>query len=317
MALDDTTLLKRWTTRRDAEAFDEIVGRFADPVYGTCWRILRNDADAEEITQECFLHLVRSAGEIRSSLGGWLHRVATTKSLDRIRREIHRRERERVYEEGADAAIETAWDDIQEHIDAAIDTLPDDTRDVIVAHFLQRKTHAAIAADQAVSRRAISYRIARGLEAIRRELRRRGVSVTTAALGTSLATEVSAAPLSLKATLGKLAIAVGTNSGAVGATTTSSLLGSLVLIQHLTLPSHRLRASLRRPPMRGRHSNNFSRCPAQSWSAHWKPTPQSSTRNSTPWSLASFATRTVIPSITPRYKLRLLTSGDDIRGCSP
>jgi len=235
MALDDSTLLKRWTTRRDVEAFDEIVGRFADPVFGTCRRILRNDADAEEITQECFLLLVRSGGEIHSSLGGWLHRVATTKSLDRIRREIHRRERERVFEEGAELAVELAWDDIQEHVDAAIDTLPDETRDVIVAHFLQRKTHEEIASERAVTRRAISYRIERGIESIRRELRRRGVVVSVASLGASLAVDASAAPLSLKASLGKLAIAAGTTSGAGGASTTSSLLGSLILMKAKSL----------------------------------------------------------------------------------
>lgn len=230
MPLDDTALLERWTARRDAEAFDEIVRRFADQVFGTCRRILRNDADAEEVAQECFLLLVRSGGEVRSSLGGWLHRAATTRSLDRIRSESSRRARERIYVEATSQAVEASWDDIQEHVDAAIDQLPESTRAMIVAHFLGRKTHAEIAAEQRMNRRAVSMRIQRGLDTIRRELARRGVTVAATALGAFFATNASAAPSSLKASLGKLAIAAGTTSGA-GTATSTSLIGSLLIMK--------------------------------------------------------------------------------------
>ncbi len=230
MPLDDTALLERWKTRRDAEAFDEIVRQFADQVFGTARRILRNDADAEEVAQECFLLLVRSGGEVRSSLGGWLHRAATTRSLDRIRSESSRRARERIYIEATSQAAEATWDDIQEHVDAAIDRLPESTRAMIVAHFLGRKTHAEIAAEQRMNRRAVSMRIQRGLDTIRRELARRGVTVAASALGAFFAANASAAPSSLKASLGKLAIAAGT-TGSAGTATSTSLIGSLLIMK--------------------------------------------------------------------------------------
>ena len=233
MPLDDTALLERWNIRRDAEAFDEIVRRFADQVFGTCRRILRNDADAEEVAQECFLLLVRSGGEVRSSLGGWLHRAATTRSLDRVRHEARRRTREQAYEESAPKATEASWDDIQEHVDAAIDQLPESTRDMIVAHFLGRKTHEEIAVERGMNRRAVSQRIQRGLDTIRRDLAQRGITLSAAALGPLLADNFSsAAPLSLKASLGKLAIAAGTaGSGAGGTAATTSLIGSLLIMK--------------------------------------------------------------------------------------
>ncbi|MBL7647885.1 MAG: sigma-70 family RNA polymerase sigma factor [Candidatus Hydrogenedentes bacterium] len=233
MPLDDTALLERWKTRRDAEAFDEIVRRFADQVFGTCRRILRNDADAEEVAQECFLLLVRSGGEVRTSLGGWLHRAATTRSLDRIRHEARRRARESAYERHAPKATEASWDDIQEHVDAAINQLPESTRDMIVAHFLGRKTHEEIAEELGMNRRAVSQRIQRGLDTIRRDFARRGIALSAAALGPLLADNFSsAAPLSLKASLGKLAIAAGTaGSGAGGTAATTSLIGSLLIMK--------------------------------------------------------------------------------------
>ncbi|MBL7647886.1 MAG: sigma-70 family RNA polymerase sigma factor [Candidatus Hydrogenedentes bacterium] len=230
MPIDDATLLERWTTRRDAEAFNEIVERFADQVYGTCKRILRNDADAEDAAQECFLLLVRAGGGVRSSLGGWLHGAATNLCRDRIRREINRRARESAYSAAVPKATETTWDDIQTHVDAAIDALPGATRDAIVAHFLGRRTHAEIAADLRIGRRAVTYRIQGGLDAIRRDLARKGVTLSAAALGPLFAANASTAPLSLKASLGKLAIAAGT-TGSAGTVTTTSLIGSLLIMK--------------------------------------------------------------------------------------
>lgn len=231
MPLDDATLLQRWTARRDAEAFDAIVDRFAHQVYGTCRRILRNDADAEDVAQECFFALSRAAGEVHTSLGGWLHRVATCKSRDRIRVDARRRLREHEYGAAGRRAVVPDCDDILEHVDAAIESLPETTREVIVAHFLGRKTHVEIASELGVSRRAVSYRIERGLESIRQDLGRRGVTCSAAVLGASLAADASAAPASLMAILGKLAIVAGTTGGAGGATVTGSLLGSLSIVK--------------------------------------------------------------------------------------
>lgn len=235
MPMDDAALLERWTRRRDTEAFNEIVERFAGQVFGTCRRVLNNDADAEEVAQEAFFALARCPADVRTSLGGWLHRVATYKSRDRIRGEVRRRHREFVYGQSMPASVEPRWNDIREYVDEAIEAIPEELRDAVVAHFLGRKAHAEIAAELGLTRRAVSYRIERGLEAVRGELRRRGVAVSAAALGTSLASDVSAAPLSLKASLGKLAIAAGTTSGAGGSTAISSMLGSLLVMKTKTL----------------------------------------------------------------------------------
>lgn len=228
--MNDAALLERWVQRQDAEAFNEIVSRFADQVYATCRNILRNDADAEEVAQECFLLLVRSGDDVRASLGGWLHRVATTKSLDRIRSEARRRKYEQAHAGETPHHTEATWDDIQEHVDAAIDTLPEELREAVVAHFIGRRTHLEIALELRVTRRAVSYRIQRGVEGLRAELVRRGVTVSCAGLGAVLLAEaVPAAPLSLKASLGKLALAAGLpSSSGAGAAAAVKTAGSLI-----------------------------------------------------------------------------------------
>lgn len=229
--MDDAALLRRWTSRRDAQTFNEIVERFADQVFATCRRVVGNDADAEEVAQDCFLSLLRSGGEIRSSLGGWLHGVATNKGRERVRSDVNRRKREQAYARESGQIVEASWDDIQEFVDSALETLPPTTRDVIVAHFIGRKTQAEIAAELRLSRRAVSHRIQRGLASVRRELGRRGVAISAAAVATALAADASVAPHSLKASLGKLAIAAESVSGAGGGTASSVVLGSLLIMK--------------------------------------------------------------------------------------
>jgi len=235
MPLDDATLLKRWTAMREADVFNEIVDRFADQVYHTCHRILRNETDAEEVAQECFLQLVRTSGDVRSSLGGWLHGVATNKSRERIRSDVNRRARERAYSDLGAQCVEAGWDDIQEYVDGAIEALPKELREAVVAHYIGRKTHGEVAVELGITRRAVSYRIERGVAAIRKELARSGVVLSAAALGPLFAAESSAAPLSLKATLGKLAIAAGPAPVGGGPIAGGSLLGSLMLMNTKTI----------------------------------------------------------------------------------
>jgi RNA polymerase sigma factor (sigma-70 family) len=236
MHANDTALLQRWATRRDAEAFNELVTRHAAMVYATCRRILRNEADAEDVSQECFLRLAQRPHDVRTSLGGWLHRVATTRSLDRIRKDARRTERERKYQETAPDAAAMGWDDVQEYIDAAIDALPGDQRRLIIDHFLERKTHAEIAEETGSARRTVSRHIQIGVEAIRETLAQQRVTLGAAALTSLLtANAAEATPASLSASLGKMALtqakgqAVGHTGVWTGVLAKTVVVGALAL----------------------------------------------------------------------------------------
>ena len=56
---------------------------------------------ASDIAQETFLQLTKDAGTVTGSLPGWLHRVATHKAIDQIRRDATRKHREAEYVAGA------------------------------------------------------------------------------------------------------------------------------------------------------------------------------------------------------------------------
>ncbi len=208
MSTNDATLLERWRLRRDAEAFNEIVSRYADLVYATCKRVLKNEADAEDVTQECFVRLARGDVRVRSCLGGWFHRVAFHRSLNLRTQEAQRWKREREASMQAAQSAERSWSDIQEYVDEAIDALSPGLREVVVTHFLERQSYQAIASRHGRSKRVVAYRVKKGIEAIRRHLRKRGIIVGAPALGPLFAANfVEAAPASVATALGKLALA--------------------------------------------------------------------------------------------------------------
>ncbi|KAB2832937.1 MAG: sigma-70 family RNA polymerase sigma factor [Candidatus Dadabacteria bacterium] len=85
--LPDEELVAIFTEDGDEGAFSEIVDRYADRIYGTVLRILRDPSDAEDVLQEVFLILATKAGTFRreSKFSTWLYMVALNASYMRIR----------------------------------------------------------------------------------------------------------------------------------------------------------------------------------------------------------------------------------------
>ena len=141
----DLLLLERWRDHRDADAFGEIVARHAAMVHGTCQRVLHNDADAEDVAQECFFRLAQERVRVRFSLGGFLHRLALGLSKNRLTSETRRREREKRRVTRREVGADPRWEDAEEHVDGAIDRLSAEVREIVVAHYLERETLESIA----------------------------------------------------------------------------------------------------------------------------------------------------------------------------
>ena len=61
---------------------------YQDRVYNTCLGLLQNEEDAEECAQDVFIEVYRSVGDFRGEarLSTWIYRIATTKSLEKIRK---------------------------------------------------------------------------------------------------------------------------------------------------------------------------------------------------------------------------------------
>ena len=72
----------------DLDAFERLTSRYERKVYSLAWRMLRQEQDAEDVTQQTFLSLLENLKGFRgeASFSTWLLRVATHAALKVIRK---------------------------------------------------------------------------------------------------------------------------------------------------------------------------------------------------------------------------------------
>ena len=136
----------------DASAYDYLVSKHMRQCLSIAWGIIRNAADAEDLTQEAFVKAYEKVGTFRTDqpFGPWLYRIVTNLSLDLLK---HRR---RVRKEELDDNQPTARKDevdvlvmsgeIGNRIDKAIESLPEMQRVVARLFLVEEFEHAEIAA---------------------------------------------------------------------------------------------------------------------------------------------------------------------------
>jgi RNA polymerase sigma-70 factor (ECF subfamily) len=136
---------------------------------------------AEEIVQDVFVKLWRNRGswEVRSGVRAYLYAAVRNGALNHIKR---RHTEERAYQEaardadarrtlfapGAAERIETAQ--IADEVQRAIERLPARCRQVVILRWQHQLKHAEIAETLGISVKGVENHLARGLQALRREL---------------------------------------------------------------------------------------------------------------------------------------------------
>ena len=181
-AAADAELLRRYAEARDPAAFELLVWRHGPLVLGTCRRVARDEADAEDAFQATFLILARKAATVRQSLPNFLHRTARRAAL----RASQRRRPERLTAD-VPAATRPALDaDELALLDAAIDGLGERHRRVVVLCYLQGHTTDAAATILGVPRGTVLSRLATARARLAATLTRRGLTLPTAVAASTL-----------------------------------------------------------------------------------------------------------------------------------
>jgi RNA polymerase sigma-70 factor, ECF subfamily len=77
-------------------AAEEVFREYAPHIYSLAWRMLGNDADAEDVTSDVLVQVVRKLDTFRgdAALTTWLHRVTVNAALALRRKRATRRERQ-------------------------------------------------------------------------------------------------------------------------------------------------------------------------------------------------------------------------------
>jgi RNA polymerase sigma-70 factor (ECF subfamily) len=166
----------------------ELVFReYAPRIYNLARRLLGADSDAEDVTQDVLVQVVRYLDKFRgeSALATWLHRITVHAALDhrhkRTRREGHRVHEplEHLEEEHAGAGVRRWWVDPEEQalnretqrlIEEAIARLPVAYRDVFVLADVEGLPNAQIAELLGLSVSAVKNRLHRARLLMRKTL---------------------------------------------------------------------------------------------------------------------------------------------------
>ncbi len=229
-------MLGEYAANGSEPAFRELVRRYVDLVYSAAVRLVGDERHlAEDVAQTVFADLARLARSLPKEvmLGGWLHRHTCFVAATLLRSERRRRARER-------QAVE--MNALQNHseanlavvapvLDEAINQLGAADRTAILLRFFEQRDFRAVGEALGSNEDAARMRVNRALEKLHSLLKRRGVTLSAAALGTALAGQVvTAAPAGLAAGISS-AVLAGTAAGT--ATTYTAL--KLILMAKLKL----------------------------------------------------------------------------------
>ncbi len=116
------------------------VERYYSLVYQVAAGLLRDSAEAEDVTQETFTQYWQHGGDAEHTKA-WLIRVARNRCLDRLRRRnrIDYREPEALPEpaDHRDALLSVELDEQTEHLRSAVEALPEPQRSIVLLFSLK------------------------------------------------------------------------------------------------------------------------------------------------------------------------------------
>nr|WP_042186694.1 ECF RNA polymerase sigma factor SigK [Kibdelosporangium sp. MJ126-NF4]CEL17465.1 RNA polymerase sigma-70 factor [Kibdelosporangium sp. MJ126-NF4]CTQ91308.1 RNA polymerase sigma-70 factor [Kibdelosporangium sp. MJ126-NF4] len=137
----------------DEHAFEQVYRNLCAPIFGLIHRILRDPAQSEEVAQEVFLELWRTAARYSAQLGSvrsWAMMIAHRRAVDRVRtaRATRERDNKAAHSETVrdfDEVTETVIGNLERHqVRRCLAMLTDVQRESLRLAYYQGYTHRKV-----------------------------------------------------------------------------------------------------------------------------------------------------------------------------
>lgn len=172
--------------KNDQTAYELLIKKYQDLVYGTCFRLLKNQADAEDLSQDVFMEVFRSIIHLNNvdDMSGWIYRISYCKCISFLRKK-----------NPAKASSKTDPADTLKHIDLhtkhtntetpektlvqkeaafelfeKIDQLPENQKKALLMHKFEGYSHKEICIKMGVSQASLESLIYRAKVSLRKSL---------------------------------------------------------------------------------------------------------------------------------------------------
>lgn len=174
-AVADSDLLLR-AGRGDSVAFRSLVARHLPAVLSVARRMLRDDAEAEDVAQEALVRLWRGAAELQLGPGGarpWLRRVASNLCIDRIRATQRVTVTDEVPEQPVDAGQlhGLAEQELSARVDTALKALPERQRLALTLFQYEGLSQIEVGQIMGISDEAVESLLGRARRAVKAALK--------------------------------------------------------------------------------------------------------------------------------------------------
>jgi len=182
---DDRILVEK-ILKNDQQAFGTLVTKYQRMVYATCFRLVRTQSDAEDLSQEVFIEVFRSLVMVQKEhdLSGWLFKIAMNKSLSFLRKHNPAKSGKNPTPESAASEVtikhhfsetNTPYSKLEEEdthkiLFQAIDQLPENQKKVILLHKFDQYSQKEISEQLGISPVSVESLIYRAKTNLRKSL---------------------------------------------------------------------------------------------------------------------------------------------------
>jgi RNA polymerase sigma-70 factor, ECF subfamily len=170
----------------DAEALATLYDRHGRAAYSLAYRLMGEKQEAEDVVQEAFVKVWRSAGGYRVGRGSvrtWILSIVHNRGIDQIRSHASRRRTQDKVEasaptsEPSEAFSETWKNSQREQVREALNTLPHEQLKILELAYFSGYTHVEIAERLDLPLGTVKGRMRLGLRKIRDFFQARGAAV--------------------------------------------------------------------------------------------------------------------------------------------